>query len=161
MPDLLVRLYDLPDLTPALETVRARGFEVRRALVPEKPSVLPWIETHFSAAWAAECDAAFARQPLACFLAVRDQQLCGFAAYEATCRGFFGPIGVNSEFRENHLGGALLLAALHAMHAEGYAYAIIGGAGPVDFFRKTVGATVIENSVPGIYRGLLRPPPGV
>jgi hypothetical protein len=37
----------------------------------------------------------------------------------------------------------------------GYAYAIIGGAGPVDFYQKTVGAIEIEGSVPGIYRDRL------
>jgi len=37
-------------------------------------------------------------------------------------------------------------------------YAVIGGAsdGVADFYRKTVGATVIEDSSPGIYRGMLR-----
>jgi hypothetical protein len=37
------------------------------------------------------------------------------------------------------------------MRNAGYAYGIIGGAGPVDFYTKSVGATVIPNSVPGIY----------
>ena len=35
----------------------------------------------------------------------------------------------------------------------------IGGAGPVEFYRKAVGATVIEGSVPGIYRNLLKAQP--
>jgi len=33
----------------------------------------------------------------------------------------------------------------------GYAYAIIGGAGPVDFYVKTLGAIPIPGSSPGIY----------
>lgn len=158
MPDLLAALYHLPDLTPALEEAQRNGFQVRRVLPPEKPIVLAWIERHFSAAWAAECDVAFSRQPPACFVATHDEVLCGFAAYEATCRNFFGPFGVHPDFRGHHLGKALLLQALHAMRAEGYAYAIIGGVGPVDFFQKTVNAMVIENSAPGIYQGMLRPP---
>jgi ribosomal protein S18 acetylase RimI-like enzyme len=157
VPDLLVRLYDLPPLSPVLETVRSNGFEIRRALAPEKAIVLPWIAEHFSRGWAAECDVAFGRQPAACLLATRDGLLCGFAAYEATCRNFLGPLGVHPDFRMNQLGRALLLAALHAMYAEGYAYAVIGGAGPVEFFRIAVDATVIEGSSPGIYRGLLHP----
>jgi ribosomal protein S18 acetylase RimI-like enzyme len=156
MSDLLVKLLDLPDLAPALERVRANGFEVRRALAPEKHLVTRWATEQFSPAWGSECEAAFARMPVACFVAVREQQLCGFAAYEATCRNFFGPLGVDSACRGQHVGEALLLAALHAMRAEGYAYAIIGGVGPVEFFQKTAGATVIEGSQPGIYRGMLR-----
>ena len=37
----------------------------------------------------------------------------------------------------------------------GYAYAIIGAAGPVEFYAKAVGATVIPDSSPGIYADLL------
>jgi len=33
----------------------------------------------------------------------------------------------------------------------GYAYGIIGGAGPTEFYERAVGATVILDSVPGIY----------
>jgi hypothetical protein len=33
----------------------------------------------------------------------------------------------------------------------GYAYGIIGGAGPTQFYERAVGATLIVESVPGIY----------
>ena len=33
---------------------------------------------------------------------------------------------------------------------------IIGGAGPIAFYEKHCGATVIDGSVPGIYRGMLK-----
>jgi hypothetical protein len=43
------------------------------------------------------------------------------------------------------------------MRDRGYAYAIVGGAGPADYYRRTVGATPIERSTPGIYDfGLFR-----
>jgi hypothetical protein len=156
VPDLLVRLYDLPPLAPAIERVETAGFHVRRALAPEKHIVTKWVHEQFSLAWASECEVAFTRQPLACFLATRGETLCGFGAYEATCLNFYGPLGVSAEHRSAGLGVALLLAGLHAMRQEGYAYAIIGGAGPVDFFRTTIGAVLIEHSSPGIYRGMLR-----
>src|SRR5687767_10337081 len=119
MPDLLAKLLDLPDLAPALERARERGFEVRRALAPEKHLVSRWAADQFSPAWGSECEVAFARVPVACFVAVKEDQLCGFAAYEATCRNFFGPLGVTGPCRGQHLGEALLLSALHAMRAEG------------------------------------------
>ncbi|WP_230977608.1 hypothetical protein [Treponema vincentii] len=34
------------------------------------------------------------------------------------------------------IGKALLLASLHALRNEGYAYAIIGGVGPEVFYQK-------------------------
>jgi len=40
--------------------------------------------------------------------------------------------------------------------SEGYAYAIIGGVGPAEFYSKIVGATLIDNSVPGIYRDQIK-----
>jgi ribosomal protein S18 acetylase RimI-like enzyme len=151
MSDLLVRLYSLPPQETA-----PSGFSIRRALTPEQSIVLRWVTEHFSSAWADECAAAFARQPVACFLALEGDALCGFAAYEATCRNFLGPLGVAEYSRGRGLGRALLLASLHALHAEGYAYAIIGDAGPKLFFEKSVGAVEIEGSSPGLYRGMLR-----
>ena len=41
------------------------------------------------------------------------------------------------------------------MRANGYAYAIIGGVGPAEYYRKSVGARLIEGSNPGIYKGIL------
>jgi len=157
MSDLLVRLYTLPPLAPAVAAVETHGIEVRRALATERPAVTAFARAHGSEAWAAECEAAFARLPIACFVAVeRTDTLIGFACYEATCRDFFGPELVLESFRGRGVGKALLLAALHAMRAEGYAYAIIGWAASVDFYRGAVGATVIEGSTPGIYRPTLR-----
>jgi GNAT superfamily N-acetyltransferase len=156
MADLLVQLYDLPALDPALERAAATGCEIRRALAPEKHVVTRWIGERFPEAWKSECEIAFTRAPVACFLALCEGRLCGFAAYEATCRNFFGPIGVDERFRGHSIGGALLLSVLHAMHAEGYAYAIVGFAGATDFFERIAGATPIAGSDPGIYRGLLK-----
>lgn len=151
MSDLLVRLYDLPPLAPAVDALDRQGIAVRRALATERPQVTAFARAHGSEGWAAECDAAFARMPLACFVATERDALVGFACYEATCRDFFGPELVHPGARGRGVGKALLLAALHAMRAEGYAYAIIGWASSVDFYRKAVGATVIEGSTPGIY----------
>jgi GNAT superfamily N-acetyltransferase len=168
MSDLLVRLYDLPPLAPVVDALDRAGIAIRRALAHERPQVVAFARAHGSEGWAAECEAAFARQPLACFVAAErsahispdgklplaGDTLIGFACYEATCRDFFGPELVHPEARGRGVGKGLLLAALHAMRADGYAYAIIGWASSVDFYRKAVGATVIDGSRPGIY-----PPP--
>jgi GNAT superfamily N-acetyltransferase len=149
--DLLVRLYDLPPLGPALEALSAAKIVVRRAAAAERSTVVAWARGHGSPGWADECEAAFARLPLACFVALEEDTLVGFACYEATCRDFFGPELVHPDRRGRGVGRALLLAALHAMRAEGYAYAIIGWASSIDFYRRAVGAVVIDGSDPGIY----------
>ncbi len=152
MPDMLVRLYDLPALEPVLAVTARSGIDVRPALVLEKPAVLDWIGARFPG-WVAEADAAFARLPVACHVAVRDRVLLGFACHDATCRNFFGPMGVGEADRKSGIGTALLLSVLHAQKAQGYAYAVIGGVGPADFYARAVGAVVIEGSD----RGVLRP----
>lgn len=151
MPDMLVKLYELPD-DINLET---SGVTIRRALAPEKHIVLRWVEENFSSHWVSECDVTFSRQPVSCFIAIEEKQIVGFACYEATCKNFFGPTGVLENQRGRGIGKALLITTLNAMRESGYAYAIIGGVGPAEFYEKAVGAVLIEDSSPGIYRGLL------
>src|SRR5450432_2820952 len=151
MPDLLVRLYDLPPFGPAAQRLARQGMIIRRALASERSIILEWTRQHGSAGWAGECEVAFARLPLAVFIAVEGDTLIGLACYEATCRNFFGPELVHPERRGRGVGRALALAALHAMRAEGYAYAIVGWASSIDFYRRAVGAIPIEGSSPGIY----------
>jgi GNAT superfamily N-acetyltransferase len=155
MPDMLVKLYELPDLMPEVNRLAADGITIRRALAPEKHVVGEWIEGLFGSHWRSECEVSFARLPIACFIAVEGQKLLGFGCYDASAKGFFGPSGVDESARGKGVGKALLIACLHGMWMEGYVYAIIGAAGPVAFYEKAVGATVIEGSTPGIYKGLL------
>ena len=156
MTDMLVKLYELPELAPVLVKQQAEGIDVRRALAAEKHLIANWVRVNFSATWGSECEVALSHHPVSCFVAVHEGQLVGFACHEATCRGFFGPIGVAESARVKGTGKALLLACLHDMWTQGYGYAIIGGVGPIEFYEKVVGATVIENSTPGVYRGVLR-----
>ena len=147
MPDMLVRLYALPDQDRKLKD----GYVVRRAATYDKSVILQWISQHFSIQWASEADVAFSRQPISCFISLHQDRVVGFACYEATCRGFFGPSGVLEAYRGQGLGTVLLLECLRSMKEMGYAYAIIGGVGPKDFYAKAVGAIEIPDSTPGIY----------
>ncbi len=156
MPDMLVKLYTLPPLEPTLAQQEAQGITIRRGLPPEKHVVTRWVRQNFSELWASETDVAFGHQPTTCFLALENEQLIGFGCHDATQRNFFGPTGVSETARGRGVGRALLLMCLHAMRMQGYGYAIIGAAGPTDFYTKCVGATIIEDSSPGVYRGLLR-----
>ena len=155
MIDMLVRLYDLPDAADAYHEVAAAGVTLRRARAFERHSVVAFAREHFSAKWVSEIEVALSRQPVTCFIATREQQILGFACYETTQRGFFGPTGVAESARGMGLGKALLFKALEALHELGYAYAIIGGVGPREFYAKACGAIEIPVSDPGIYRDLL------
>ena len=151
--DILVKLYDLPALD--LSRSDAAGVSIRRPIAPEKHVVCAWIGAQFEPAWVSETERCFANQPISCFIAARGQELLGFACWDATALGVWGPTGVAEAARGQGIGAALLLATLHAMHAQGYAYAIIGAAGPIEFYRRFVGGIVIPASWPGLYRGML------
>ncbi len=156
MPDMLVKLYSLPDHTAAIRQLNESGIIIRRALAPELHLIREWVNDTFHPAWASECEVAFSNHPVSCFIATENQKLIGFACYDSTCKNLFGPTGVHDGARGKGVGKALLLASLNDMYSQGYAYAVIGGAGPTEFYANAVGAVIIEDSVPGIYKGLLR-----
>jgi GNAT superfamily N-acetyltransferase len=156
MADMLVKLYDLPDVRSHVERLKEQGVVIRRAMPYEKLPVVDWVRRNFGAGWAGECDVAFSNLPVSCFMATAGGEITGFACYESTCRDYFGPMGVLEGKRGLGIGKALFLSCLHAMAAIGYAYAIIGGAGPKEFYSKAAGAAIIEGSTPGIYRDQLK-----
>ena len=155
MSDMLVKLYDLPEVESLIKRLKDRGIVIRTAMPYEKHDVVEWVRGSFGRRWASECDVAFSNHPVSCFIATEAGKIIGFACYDSTCKDFFGPTGIAEMKRGLGIGKALFLSCLHAMAANGYAYAIIGGAGPSDFYAKTVGATTIEGSSPGIYRDQL------
>jgi hypothetical protein len=156
MSDMLVKLYDLPEVAPLIKSLGAQGIVIRTALASEKHLVVEWVGGMFTKAWASECDVAFSNHPASCFIATEGGRIIGFACYDSIRKNFFGPTGVCETKRGLGIGKALFLACLHAMAAGGYAYAIICWAGPVDFYAKTAGATIIEGSSPGIFRDVLK-----
>ncbi|MEO9254697.1 MAG: GNAT family N-acetyltransferase [Tepidiformaceae bacterium] len=155
MPDMLVRLFDLPDDTVAREALRAAGVICRRAENYERSAVLQFVKERWPG-WPDEVTAAFAHVPPTLYIATRNDLIVGFAAYNATRPDFFGPTGVDESERGNGVGGALLKQCLAALAAEGYAYAIIGGVGPAIFYEKTVNAVIIPDTEPGLFGNHIR-----
>lgn len=156
MPDMLVNLLRLPPLEPLLDELRGAGLSVRRAQPWELTVVREFVGRHFNGAWADEISVGFMRQPVSVFIAAREGRLVGFAGYECTRRAFFGPTGVAEGERGRGAGRALLVAALWGLREMGYAYGIVGGVGPAEFYERAVGATLIPDSAPGVYADPLR-----
>lgn len=155
MIDMLVRLYDLPDTGELYRQVAGSGVTLRRARAFERHTVAEFTRTHFSPKWVSEVEVAMSRQPITCFIATREREILGFACYDTTSRGFFGPTGVSEAARGLGLGKALLMKALEGLRESGYAYAIIGGVGPKEFYAKNCGAIEIPGSDPGTYTDVL------
>jgi GNAT superfamily N-acetyltransferase len=156
MHDMLVKLYNIPDDCGVMQKARDTDIIIRKPIGPERHLVVDWVQKKFNKAWSSETDMAFANRPLSCFIALKGRKLAGFACYDATALGYFGPTGVESAFRNKGIGTALLFACMQDMRLKGYGYAIIGGVGPAEYYRKTVGATDIPESTPGIWKTWLR-----
>lgn len=141
--DMLVNLYRLPEEEPL------EGVSVARVIPPDRHRVLAWVKGQFGEGWESECSVALSAQPNTCFIAKKDGRCVGFACYDATARGLFGPIGVAPEARKTGVGRALLLRCLYAMREAGYGYAVIGWCDEAaSFYAHTVGAVPIPGSEP-------------
>lgn len=151
LSDLLVPLYGLPIMK------KQEVLWIGKPLSHQSPGVLSFIEDNFSSGWKAEAAAAFGSVPPTIVTAVDipSGRLAGFCCWDCTAKGFLGPVGVHSDFRGRNVGKAVVLSVLHSMREAGYGYAVIGDAGPVEFFRKICDARIIEGSSPGIYNNPL------
>lgn len=156
MKDMLVRLLDLPDIQSLEQKLTKEGIIFRRPIAPEKSNVMAWVSENFSPYWTNEVDVSFSFLPTHCFIAQRGNEILGFACYETTSKNFFGPTGTMESMRGKGIGKVLLVKSLLALKEMGYTYAIIGGVGPEDFYKKAVDATIIEGSELSIYENLLR-----
>lgn len=143
---MLVNLYELDEnysYKSKLENIR-----ICRLLSPNIHNLETFILQHFLAkGWASEIKAACYKSNPSVFIAINDKnEIVGFAGYDATCKGFFGPLGVAKEYRGKHIASDLIYACLKAMREEGYAYAIIGSVEEKvqPLYQKVCHAKVIE-----------------
>lgn len=150
--DMIVGLTNLPSYE------EVEGVRIKRAFVGDKDSILEFIGENFSKNWIYEAEHALLEPVSKCFIATENGKVLGFACYDSSARGFFGPIGVLESERHRKIGKALLIRTLESMREYGYAYAIIGWVSSAEmFYRKTVGAEFIKNGNPenSVYSNLI------
>ena len=151
--DMLVKLYEVQEDRALEAALREQGIAIKRAMTPDLTRITDFVRAEFGQGWADECTAGILVG--GCWIAVKDKKVIGFACFDATMKNYFGPTGVLESMRGRGIGKALLLRCMLSMHEEGYAYAIIGSAGPMDFYKKAVGAIPIEGSSPGAYANMV------
>lgn len=78
-------------------------------------------------------------------IAEQEEVIVGFACYDVVRgkKGLFGPMGTAKQNRVKGVGKQLLHCSLHSMKQEGYEYAIIGQAGPIEFYERCCNARLI------------------
>ncbi|GAB3868600.1 GNAT family N-acetyltransferase [Dactylosporangium cerinum] len=118
------------------ERLDGAGVKVMRA-GPDTPE---WVRGIWGNGWAWEVAQSLDRDGAGCWVAVRDGEILGFAAYGANRPSWFGPMGTAPAAEGLGVGRVLLRRCLADQRADGHSTAQIGWAGPVAFYAKTVGA---------------------
>lgn len=141
--DMIVGLTNLPSYKID------KSIKIKRTFIGDKDKILEFVSKNFQKNWYYQVELALMQEVSKCFIATCDGEILGFACYDTTAKGFFGPMGVLKSARHRNIGRALLVRALESMRECGYAYAIIGRVDNADtFFKKAVGAEYIKNSNP-------------
>lgn len=144
--DMIVQLrnYVYPNLNSEL-------YLIRRATIQDYDLLIQFISKGFSDRWAENIKKGFSFPQIPIFLASNNSnsEVIGFAAYDVVRdkKGLFGPMGVSLSSRIEGVGCSLLHHCLQDMKDIGYEYAIIGNAGPIEFYEHTCNAVVIPYKV--------------
>lgn len=124
--------------------------QIRKAKISDKDNLLRFIEEEFSKEWMNTIRSAFENQEQHSIYIALDNKgnIIGFAGYDVFERkkGYFDPMGVAKSNRIKGVGYSLLHHCLNDMKEIGYEYAIIGGAGPIEFYEKSCQAVVIPRA---------------
>ncbi|GGM33398.1 GNAT family N-acetyltransferase [Dactylosporangium sucinum] len=106
------------------------------------PDTVEWVRNIWGDGWAWEVGQSIGRDGAGCYVAVRDGEILGFAAYGANRPSWFGPMGTAPAAEGLGVGRVLLRRCLADQRANRHDTAQIGWAGPIAFYSKAVGARI-------------------
>ncbi|MDG5471273.1 GNAT family N-acetyltransferase [Jeotgalibacillus sp. ET6] len=138
--DLIVPLKDY-----SLPEIKNRGFIVRRAESKDFVSLKNFVYKEYGDGWIISIENGISKGKIPIYIAEKDGEILGFACFDVVRnkKGIFGPMGTSITNRIQGIGNALLHYCLKEMKEFGYEYAIIGEAGPIEFYEKTCNAVII------------------
>lgn len=145
--DFLINLYDMGKKDVS-DRLAKNGVVIVRAMSPDKHKVLAFMREYYSEGWASETDHGFSNNPISTYIAVKDGEIIGVSSFDATAKGYFGPIGVKPQLKGMGVGQGLLYATLDGMKENGYGYAIVGWmeAHAIGFYERCVKGFRIPDS---------------
>ena len=154
MADMLVKLFNISMPVNEEEKLLENGIRIKRALATDRSKIIEYSKTCGGQDYSDEVRAAFANNPITCYIATKDKELIGFACFEATAKNFFGPMAVSEDYRKHGIGKVLLLRSLYSMSEMGYGYAIIGWPtkSAIPFYERCVDAIIIEDDSYDVYK---------
>ncbi|MCI0764032.1 GNAT family N-acetyltransferase [Bacillus sp. TL12] len=119
---------------------------VRQAVQSDLKELLQFVMCEFGERWIEAVNKGFQNyKEIPIFIAVEGEKIIGFACYDIVRgkKGLFGPMGTAKNHRIKGVGKELLHRCLSNMKQIGYEYAIIGQAGPLEFYEECCHAQLI------------------
>lgn len=121
------------------------GVTVRKARIDERERLSRWAAEVFSPFWGYEVSEAFKFPQPKLWIAEEGAKVIGFSEYSALEPHWFGPIGVDADFRKKGLGSVLLFKCLASMREEGQRLAVIPWTGHLFFYTQVPGVKRVRH----------------
>jgi hypothetical protein len=138
--DMIVSLkdYEFP-------TISTSNINCRKAEQNDAAWLKFFLKNEFGNRWITAVENGFSQENIPIFIAIDNNQINGFACFDVgrNKKGLFGPMGTSLSNRLQGIGYTLLHHCLREMKEQGYEYAIIGQAGPLEFYEKACNAIII------------------
>ncbi|KAB2452366.1 GNAT family N-acetyltransferase [Bacillus sp. CH126_4D] len=120
---------------------------VRMANLSDFKKLASFVNEQFDERWLRSIEYGFRtyKENLPIYIAEQEEVIVGFACYDVVRgkKGLFGPMGTAKQNRVKGVGKQLLHRCLQSMKQDGYGYAIIGQAGPIEFYERNCNARLI------------------
>lgn len=120
---------------------------IRRASSSDFEKLARFVKDEFGERWLHSIDYGLRtyKEKVPIYIAQQEEAIVGFACYDVVRgkKGLFGPMGTAKQNRVKGVGKELLHHCLYHMKQEGYEYAIIGQAGPIEFYERSCNARLI------------------
>lgn len=148
----ILRIVDEPrdlavDLKCFVPTYNDLTCHVRKANSSDLRKLVSFVSKEFGERWLHSIEYGFRtyKENIPIYIAEQEEVIVGFACYDVVRgkKGLFGPMGTAKQNRVKGVGKQLLHRCLHSMKQDGYEYAIIGQAGPVEFYERCCNARLI------------------
>ncbi len=141
--DMVVSLKDY-----LLPSFPVNEITFRKAKQSDAVYLKRFIEKEFGSRWLHSIEKGFEQEDIPIYIALDEQKIIGFACFDVVRekKGLFGPMGTSLSNRIQNVGYTLLHYCLHEMKGIGYEYAVIGEAGPIEFYEKACNAVIIPKN---------------
>ncbi|MFQ3548493.1 MAG: GNAT family N-acetyltransferase [Armatimonadota bacterium] len=119
------------------------GITVRRLPKEDIEKFRSWMNKDgYSSGWQYQVMTAAQQEPVAVFVAEKDNDYLAFACYDGVRPGWFGPMGTSGQLRGKGIGTVTYLKCLQSMKELGYKTCVINAVGPLYFYSKVSNAVV-------------------